>query len=246
MGLHCFLDVDIGNTSASWRVIDADGVLERGVLEDPSDQKLVARLCEGHRLRAVRVASVAGEAWNKWLDLFSPRKIEVWGAKTLSTCKGFRIAYDNPEALGVDRWLAMLAVHGRGSSGVIVDIGTAVTVDVVNKDGLHIGGCILPGPELMLKSLHQHTHRLPKLSAEQISTDNFLGNNTADCMLAGVLASVMGVIHAQSKMHPDMPVWICGGYSKIWQSAFPSANFDPELIHDGLAIAWSEKNRSLG
>ncbi len=78
-------------------------------------------------------------------------------------CAGLKSGYRKPAQLGVDRWLAALGAwksSGGHSDLVIVDVGTALTIDVVNAKGQHLGGLIAPGPALMAQSLLRETSRL--------------------------------------------------------------------------------------
>ncbi len=81
---------------------------------------------------------------------------------TRAECLGVRVAYREPSRLGVDRWLSLLAAHGRQSgAALIVDAGTAVTYDLLLEDGTHLGGLILPGIEMMRAGLLTGT-RIPR------------------------------------------------------------------------------------
>ena len=71
---------------------------------------------------------------------------------------GIRNAYPEPAKLGVDRWLAMLGGHALERGAVcVVSVGTAMTIDGVDADGRHLGGVIVPGPDLMVGSLLKNT-----------------------------------------------------------------------------------------
>ncbi len=95
------------------------------------------------------------------------------------------LAYQQPQQLGVDRWLTLIAAHAMGSRPVcIVDSGTALTIDVIDAGGRHLGGQILPGFEMMHKALLAGT-RIP--AVEPVAALSLLGAETASCIASGSL-----------------------------------------------------------
>jgi type III pantothenate kinase len=82
---------------------------------------------------------------------------------------GVTNAYRNPAQLGADRWVAMIGAHHAGPGACcVIDVGTAMTVDIVSANGEHGGGLIVPGPTLMIESLHQQTSDLAARSAASL------------------------------------------------------------------------------
>lgn len=157
--------LDIGNTSLRW-ALEADGRLGpmtavrhgRGV---PLD--LLAAWEGLERPARVLVSNVGGPA----VALAVTRVVRAyWGRESefIATCRdclGLRVAYAEPARLGVDRWLALLATAGSGDAeagAVILDAGTAATIDVLAPGGQHLGGLILPGLAMMRDSLLAGTH----------------------------------------------------------------------------------------
>lgn len=101
----------------------------------------------------------------------------------------------DPETItGVDRLLnAAAAYESLGQACVIVDAGTAVTVDFVDGEGTFHGGAIAPGARMQLRSLHEHTAALPELEFQQPEKEAF-GKNTAQAMLQGVYHGIRGMV----------------------------------------------------
>jgi type III pantothenate kinase len=97
-----------------------------------------------------------------------------WGceprfAQTAPSACGVTVAYEHPERLGVDRWLALIAAHRLCDGPVLViDAGTAVTFDLLLGDGSHLGGLILPGMEMMRSVLLSGTH-IPRVEPEELA-----------------------------------------------------------------------------
>ncbi len=103
-------------------------------------------------------------------------------------------ALDPDARPGQDRLLnALAAFDGLKQACVVIDAGTAITVDFVDGAGVFQGGAILPGAGLMLRSLHEHTAALPDIRPERPS-DAFIGKNTRDAMLQGVFYGIRGAV----------------------------------------------------
>lgn len=102
-----------------------------------------------------------------------------------------------PITVGVDRLLNALAAGQRsGEACVVIDCGTAVTVDFVDKWGVFHGGCIAPGFGTSLRALHQHTAALPSIESREIKVIPVApGKTTADAMVAGCAAAIRGMVH---------------------------------------------------
>jgi type III pantothenate kinase len=162
--------VDVGNSRVKW------ARCERGVLgaQQAADHaawtvsEWRAALFAGAAVERVLAASVAGGASVVALDE-AARAATGHGIERVTTQReaaGVVNGYADPGLLGVDRWLAAIGGYRRaGGACVIVDIGTAATVDVVASDGRHRGGYIVPGPRLMVASLLHGTSDLASFHA---------------------------------------------------------------------------------
>lgn len=101
---------------------------------------------------------------------------------------GVQIAYEYPERFGVDRWLALIAAYAECQQAtLIVDAGSAATFDVLQADGRHLGGLILPGVELMRTSLLLGT-QIPRVEYEP--TDVIWATDTTTAVAAGSLGAI--------------------------------------------------------
>jgi type III pantothenate kinase len=116
----------------------------------------------------ILVASVGGGAL---LDTLVRTCRSRWGrephlARTEERAYGVTVAYPQPQNLGVDRWLALIAAYSAFAGPVLViDAGTAITYDLLLEDGRHLGGLILPGIEMMRDALLAGTH-IPRVEPE--------------------------------------------------------------------------------
>ncbi len=105
------------------------------------------------------------------------------------------IDVDEPAKVGIDRLLNAVAARARVPEGgpvVIIDVGSAVTVDLLDDQDRFRGGAIFPGPRLMAKSLHQYTAKLPDLPIDDVPSHDPPGRNTADAIRVGIMAAIMG------------------------------------------------------
>lgn len=240
------LELDAGNTRLKWRLTEEDDVLSRGVVENSDDWSvclpgLFDRL---DRFQLARISVVSGsEKHNLLSDIITGSfGATVQVAKTKACTQGLTIAYSDVSALGVDRWLAMLAVHHQPERGtkIVVDSGTALTVDIVSAGGRHIGGYIVPGIELMKQSLQLNTARLSvkKELAENISP----GVNTLQCIDHGVLLMTTTMINSVIAGFDDATVYLTGGSVRLLQPYIDvQSRYLPELVMDGLVFAFKEK-----
>jgi len=110
---------------------------------------------------------------------------------------GLPIHLDHPEQVGTDLIVgAVAAVSEYGTPAIVIDLGTATTLSVIDKDGCYIGGAILTGVQVSLNSLVSGTAQLPSISLTK--PDRVLGTNTVDSMRSGVLfgnaAAIDGMI----------------------------------------------------
>jgi type III pantothenate kinase len=113
-------------------------------------------------------------------------------ARTLAALAGLRVAYAEPAALGVDRFLAMLGARARNPAGptLVVGVGTAITLDLIDGDGLHRGGRIAPSPALMREALHARAAQLPEHGGELRA----FADNTLDALRSGCDGAALALV----------------------------------------------------
>ncbi|MGM0633548.1 MAG: type III pantothenate kinase [Pseudomonadota bacterium] len=237
------LDVDAGNSRIKWRLVDAGGIAARGVADSIPD--LLERVVAVGVPDRVRVASVRSEDWVRGLR---QRVLAAWAVRlevavSRREQEGVVNAYDVPGALGVDRWLALVAAYHRcGGACVVIDCGTALTMDIVDASGWHLGGFIVPGLSMQYRSLEAAAGiTLPPV--ERFVPESRPGRSTAEAvgngcvaMLAGWLANDDRVRHASI----NDGLFMTGGdvrvLSPLMESAGLAVRQVPELVLDGLAL----------
>ena len=148
---------------------------------------------------------------------------------------------DNPAEVGADRLLNVLAAfHRTHAASLIVDLGTALTIDVCSSDGAYLGGVIAPGLDMSASALHDHTALLPRVRVERPA--NVTGRNTLDCLRSGLfwgsVAMIEGLVARLRLEHPDVrSVFATGGGAPIIASACPVIDeVLPDLHFEGLRL----------
>lgn len=160
---------------------------------------------------------------------------------------GLVIRCDNPSSVGADLICACVAAHHLyGDPSLIIDMGTATKMMVVDRRGAFIGVSIIPGVLMGLNALAEGTAQLPKVSLD--APDNVIGKNTVDCMKSGIVygnaAMVDGMIdRICEEMGEDIPVYATGGLaSVIVKHCRHKISLDEELVLKGLKILY-DKNK---
>ncbi len=153
---------------------------------------------------------------------------------------------DEPEKVGVDRLLAALAAYRlTGSACVVVDCGTAVTVDAVAAGGTFLGGAIFPGRDMMARALAEGAAQLPKVAIGP--AESVIGRNTEDAIRAGIVHGSDGALAAliagaQAVAGQGATVILTGGDAPLPGSPVlrPGYKVRPDLVLAGLVMAYSE------
>lgn len=238
--------IDVGNSrikSAVW--MDGHWLMPRALeYKKNNASNLLDEITAGISPQPVYIACVVDAMKEPLLEWFHKH----WGqvpefVVAVKTRCGVQNGYTNPEMLGVDRWLAMVAAFSRYKSPVcVIDCGTAVTVDVVDGQGIHRGGLIMPGLQLMRASLFCNTSKLAPGAGLQVE----LANNTQDAIASGcyqLLASGLDAIcQVQQAKYSDMRIVMTGGdgaaVARIMQS---NSVFISTLVLDGLLLVATQE-----
>lgn len=237
-----YLLVDIGNSRLKWRywgVSSAQGTCPLSVLNHsmPSAWRSLpvpdAILVSQVKADATRDALCrwSGGHWN-----LAPRFVD-----SLERISGLENRYADPAQLGVDRWLAAIAASRsvRGGSAVVVDCGTAITMDLVDRHGVFHGGMILPGRRLLERVFCE---RVPYLDLASSRPVRFPADNTADAIALGIqtalVASLDGFIeNSRAKLGESPGVHLTGGDGRWLRSLIAhDAIVHDNLVLDGLQI----------
>ena len=189
--------LDLGNSRLKWALqAQPDGWLAHGAVGWQQDVSATLRVAWANLPAPVAVlgASVVDAAREAQLAALVAERFGTapfWLRTPVSAC-GVRNAYAEPQRLGVDRFLAMVAAHAEGRAPcVLAGVGTALTLDALAADGRHLGGLIAPGPQLMQQSLLGATAQVRPQQPGQILE---LADNTADAVASGCWQAAAALI----------------------------------------------------
>ena len=228
--------IDIGNSRLKWTLADATTLA--------NVQSLDYRLASNWEILAadwqtlsereyILIASVAAsECLDKLMSLLKPlwTNCPVHRIEVIASFAGVDIAYSNPRALGVDRWLALLATqHYYAGKNCIVDCGTAITVDLLNTKGEHQGGLIVPGLQLMRASLQAGTADLPLVSDAQLV---LAADNTESAIASGSIWAATGLIETVMRKSHSQQLILTGGAARFLLDALDR----PAILDNGLVL----------
>ncbi len=237
--------LDLGNTNLKWAWLEqgAAGV-SRSVSHRAGGiaQTLTVHWADLPVPECILAASVlAPEANQEFSDWTRKR----WGLeprflRAEAEALGVRNGYHEPGQLGVDRWLALIAVHRHHpGAACVVDCGSAVTLDVISAAGEHLGGLILPGLGLMQESLRQRT-AIPQW--QDLPANQLLATGTGEAIAAGGVNAVAALVvrmvaEAAGRLKETPAVILTGGDAPRVQAVLSlPCTIEPDLVLQGLAL----------
>ena len=190
------------------------------------------------RGRRAWIASVAAPALTtQVLMLLRERFDQVHVAETRTECAGVRVAYAQPQRLGVDRFLALLGARAAGGDAVVAGVGTALTIDLLDADGRHHGGRIAASPTLMRQALHQRAAQLPAGGGRYRE----FADDTEDALTSGCDGAAVALIErslreGQTLLGRVPTLILHGGGAPALLPWLPQARSHPALVLEGLAL----------
>jgi len=247
------LAIDIGNTSIKLGIFDDDRLKATWRLSTEVDRSadeygaLLLILLQRQKLPTSKITEVAlcsvvpplvaifQEMCQRYLGA-SPLVIEA-GIKT-----GVRICVDNPRELGPDRVVNAVAAHHLCEKPVIVvDLGTAITFDVVSKEGDYLGGVIGPGINIASEALFARTAMLPRV--ELTCPKQVIGNNTISAIQSGIFFGYIGFIknilqHIETELGCKAKVVATGGHAYLAKEIPQIEIVNPHLSLIGLLLIY--------
>jgi type III pantothenate kinase len=242
--------LDIGNTNTHLGLANAERLIKQANVPtrewfDKTAANSIAEFIGKRDLSGAALCSVVPRATilaARGVFLrFKVRPLEL-NSRTIR-CIG--IDYPKPATIGPDRLANAIAVrHQYGAPSLVVDFGTAVTFDVVDRRGNYVGGIIAPGLSAMTDYLHEKTALLPRIKIRDIKTA--VGKSTEEAMLIGAVHGYRGLIaglirdlKTQLKA-ARLPVIATGGYAKLISAGLPAITaVEPLLTLEGLRLFWS-------
>lgn len=238
---------DIGNTRIKWATLTERGLSTQSahIYSDWDSARFTEVVLDPiPRPDRILVSNVAGEVA---AGLLRNAVASKWGIKTqfvtaTAEACGVRNAYSQPANLGVDRWLSLIAVHGlRPGLACIVSVGTAMTIDAIDASGRHLGGIIVPGPDLMVSSLLHNTSDIAQRAEQGNTSDTLLADNTLGAIHQGAAHALAALVERtiESLRPPagSQPALILSGGSAAVIGRLLHARYEkiPDLVLRGLA-----------
>ncbi len=242
--------IDIGNTHTHLGLAGAGKVLRQLNMATAgwfvgAAPRQVSAFVGRHKIKGAALCSVV-----PGVTPLVHRTIEtLWGLQCLEltpkTLRGVGLDYPHPETIGPDRLAnAVAARHRFGAPVVVVDFGTAVTFDVVDRSGNYTGGIIAPGLSAMTDYLHDRTALLPRIRIREI--ESAIGRSTEQAMLVGAVHGYRGLIRGLlSELRRELaarklPVVATGGYAEMIAAKISEIHaVDPMLTLEGLRLVWN-------
>jgi len=184
---------DAGNTRLKWAVVEGGHWQAQGSAHYSDLSALTPHLTQDVACYIASVAQARQVA--QIMALLAPYSITPVELATPIRFDGVINTYRNPQQLGVDRWMGLVAARQRSEvATLVVSAGTAMTVDALSAEGLFLGGLIVPGLAMMQRALHTDTARV---GAGEGRVERF-PRATADAVQSGMVAALCGAIHRQA------------------------------------------------
>lgn len=272
--MSLYLVFDLGNTRLKWAAVEStQNIADRNKKLWAYSGSISTKSFQSAELRAelsdyisktlpkpdaIAFCCVAGDAAIKNLRRLFPQWQDLeWQQFTGSSpYQGLRTLYQDRSKLGADRWAALIGARALSSTNtLVINAGTATTIDLLGGNGLHYGGWILPGLSLMQESLQQNTAQLPLVVRDnKPEAQASFGSTTDEAITGGCDAAQMGAILraaylAKTMNHPVERIWLDGGNAKILANEikqFPELAVLPVEPIEGLVLrglwAWLLQN----
>ena len=249
------LAIDIGNTNVTFGAFEGEHIkatwrVSTAIHRMPDEYaNLMLSLMERQGVKAAQIDDVVicsvvpplllifEEVCKKYLKK-NPLVVEA-GVKT-----GVRIDMDNPREVGPDRIVnAVAAHHLYGGPVIVIDMGTATTMDVVAKGGKYIGGAIAPGIAISTEALFTRTAVLPRI--ELSLPKKAIGRNTVAAMQSGIVFGYIGLIEGlitriQAELDEKAKVVAAGGFATLMARATDLIDeVNPDLTLIGLRLIYN-------
>jgi type III pantothenate kinase len=240
---------DIGNTHTHLGLADNHRVLKQTNIPTLSWQGAkalgyIAKFTGRKKIDGAALCSVVPRA----TPLVRKVMAKHWGLPVFelnaTSIRGVGIDYPKPATIGSDRLANSVAAWKYyGAPVVVVDFGTAVTFDVVDRHGNYVGGIITPGLSAMTDYLHEKTALLPRIEIREVKTT--IGKSTREAMLIGAVQGYRGLIREliiglkRELGAQRLPVVATGGYASLIAARLPEiSSVNPALTLEGVRLVY--------
>jgi type III pantothenate kinase len=238
------LTIDVGNTTTGVAIFDGDKIVFRNKLATPDEvsdkflKSLIKRslLQEGDNIIVSSVVPLVDDSLETGIRELFGRKPMFIDHKTKT---GIEIRLDRPDELGADLIAGTVGgLYFFPPPFVVIDSGTATTFAAINRDHEYIGGAILPGIEISIKSLAANAAKLSRIHFDV--PDSIVGKNTEDCIRTGIFYSNLGGINFMIEEYKkllgsDTNIILTGGLIRHFAERLQGIDlYEPDLLYYGL------------
>lgn len=243
--------VDIGNTRLKWAVLRGEKLGRQKAIAHAglTALQLKRQMFAKSRIRGVRrviAVSVAGARLNR-LVAATCRQVTGLPCEFVTSARnaaGLSTRYKEPWRLGADRFMAVIGAYhmARGRGACVIDLGTAMTIDLVDPLGVHLGGAIIPGPELMIGTVLRNTAGIARRARGAVAGRGLYAQDTRAAISQGArfaAASLVdrAILEAHKLLHRNPLVLVTGGAAvdiePLLQCSYVSV---PDLVLRGVAL----------
>ncbi len=242
--------IDVGNTRIKWRLIKAEYCEDEaqtfyGGLDDFSIfisniERVEVDVWLAAVNKTAELSALLASADFKSISIVQSKKAQ----------NGVVNSYLHPERMGIDRWLALIAAFNsnrrviKNNGVIVVDAGSALTIDVLSTKGAHLGGYIVPGVLMAQRALFANTEQVIEYTDDINSINEFtksrmLGNNTKQCVEYGVIKQLIALVKQVAEEYPYFEVFFTGGDGELLAKFFEAGVVDEDLVLKGL---WQVRN----
>ncbi|MBA4053234.1 MAG: pantothenate kinase [Marivirga sp.] len=227
------LVVDFGNSSAKVGIFDEHNLREMHTFSTPEELKT---FLQNYSAINFIISSVAGDAImiSEWAT-----RVERKYILNSSLPLPIKNKYSTPHTLGVDRIAGVCGAFQKfpGSHCLVIDAGTCITYDFLDRDGSFLGGAISPGLMMRFQAVHTFTSRLPLVSP--VEKAKLIGDSTESCIQSGIVNGLTeelnGIINRYQENFEGLRVILCGGDARFFENKLKGSIFAvPELVLSGL------------
>lgn len=237
-----FLALDVGNSAVKAAVWDGGwSPVMRWPSDDASAARWSDRLAPVPDVDAVGIASVVPRLTGPLAEAVRQTTGRPARLVSVDAPLPFRLDYATPQTLGADRLAAAVAGHALadGRAVVVLDAGTAITVEAVSAEPAYRGGAILPGPDLLRRTLGRGTGQLPEVTWARPASP--IGASTTEAIQAGlsflVLDGVAGLLRRTvEELEGDALVVATGGWAGWLAESLAIDRVEPMLVLDGIRL----------
>ncbi|MBC8342820.1 MAG: type III pantothenate kinase [Bacteroidetes bacterium] len=231
------LILDFGNTFLKLALFDGDEIEFYERIQTEKKLQILDRIQAKDFTNCILSSVVNVD--QEYLDLLKERSQYLIHFKSSTPIPVINL-YKSPDTLGNDRLaLAVAAITKfKNENILVIDAGTCITFDLVNKEGEYCGGSIHPGIQMRFKSLHQFTNKLPIIELDE-NYNELIGTDTESSIKSGVqmgvLSEIEGIINSYKNHYKSLKIIVCGGNANYLANKLKNSIFaDDKFLLQGL------------